>query len=63
MSAEVCTCMCHSVMFCDVVYVVGEMGIASYFGVGVEEPALLGPNGLCMFLTPPFNYVCILNLN
>ena len=45
-------CMCHSVMFCDVVYVVGEMGIASYFGVGVEEPALLGPNGLCFSLHP-----------
>ena len=55
--------MCDSVMFCDVVYVVGEMGIASYFGVGVEEPTLLGPNSLCMFLTPPFNYVRILNLN
>ena len=48
--AEVC--VCHSVMFCDVVYVVGEMGIASYFGVGVEEPALLGPNGLCFSPRP-----------
>ena len=61
MQAEVC--MCHSVMFCDVVYVVGEMGIASYFGVGVEEPALLGPNGLYMFFAPPFNYMRFLNLN
>ena len=57
--------MYHSVMFCDVVslvYVVGEMGIASYFGVGVEEPALLGPNGLCFSLHPLIMCV-LLNLN
>ena len=55
--------MCHSVMFCDVVYVVDEMGIASYFGVGVEEPALLGTNGLCCVSLHPLIMCVFLNLN
>ena len=49
-------------MISEVVYVVGEMEIASYFGVGVEEPALLGPYVVCFSLRPLI--MCVfLNLN